>query len=248
MGWIYESIFCTIKAGKWENRGFLFGPLCPIYGAGGVAITAIADAFYAHGHDFLWWQVFIISFFGSIVLEYSTSWILEKLFHAYWWDYSDMPLNIQGRVCLLYSIGFGVGGLLVVYGIAPFTRNITEWMSPVELELFSLIFMGMISVDTTLTVSALTHFERTVFAMQDALNNHMDALVNNVQEKRVAFELDSIDEKIRFSKENLEQRLRAMGGASRSAVRRVKGYRSKKVEKVNMDLSFDSIKSFMKRK
>ena len=65
-GWIYESIYCTIKSKRWENRGFLYGPLCPIYGAGGVGITAI-------------------------VLEYGTSWTLEKLFHAYWWDYSEMP-------------------------------------------------------------------------------------------------------------------------------------------------------------
>ena len=48
MGWIYESIYCTIRAKKWENRGFLYGPLCPIYGAGGVAITAIADLISAH--------------------------------------------------------------------------------------------------------------------------------------------------------------------------------------------------------
>ena len=52
MGWIYESIYCTIRAKKWENRGFLYGPLCPIYGAGGVAITAIADLhFGSHGCD-----------------------------------------------------------------------------------------------------------------------------------------------------------------------------------------------------
>lgn len=52
---------------------------------------------------------------GSIVLEYGTSWAFEKLFHAYWWDYSSMPLNINGRVCFPYSVGFGVAGLIVVY-------------------------------------------------------------------------------------------------------------------------------------
>ena len=56
------------------------------------------------------------------VLEYGTSWALEKLFHAYWWDYSSMPLNINGRVCFPYSVGFGVAGLIVVYFIAPFTK------------------------------------------------------------------------------------------------------------------------------
>lgn len=81
MGWIYESIYCTIRAKKWENRGFLYGPLCPIYGAGGVAITAIADFISAHTDaTFTWWQIFLVAFLGSIVLEYGTSWALEKLF------------------------------------------------------------------------------------------------------------------------------------------------------------------------
>ena len=103
MGWIYESIYCTIRAKKWENRGFLYGPLCPIYGAGGVAITAIADFISVHTDaTFTWWQIFLVAFFGSIVLEYGTSWALEKLFHAYWWDYSSMPLNINGRVFSIF--------------------------------------------------------------------------------------------------------------------------------------------------
>ena len=70
MGWIYESIYCTLRAGKWENRGFLYGPLCPIYGAGGVGITIIYDLIAAHGDggDFKWWQIFLVAFFGSIVL------------------------------------------------------------------------------------------------------------------------------------------------------------------------------------
>lgn len=77
---------------------------------------------------------------GSIVLEYGTSWALEKLFHAYWWDYSSMPLNINGRVCFPYSVGFGVAGLIVVYFIAPFTKFITGWMSPIWYE-FSHCFL-----------------------------------------------------------------------------------------------------------
>ena len=151
MGWIYESIYCTIRAKKWENRGFLYGPLCPIYGAGGVAITAIADFISAHTDaTFTWWQIFLVAFLGSIVLEYGTSWALEKLFHAYWWDYSSMPLNINGRVCFPYSVGFGVAGLIVVYFIAPFTKFITGWMSPIWYEFFSLLLMGFLAVDLSL--------------------------------------------------------------------------------------------------
>ena len=74
MGWIYESAFCTIKNGKWQNRGFLYGPLCPIYGVGATAITFIVDELQAHGwQEPAGWRIFLIAFFGSIVLEYVTS-------------------------------------------------------------------------------------------------------------------------------------------------------------------------------
>ena len=182
MGWIYESIYCTIRAKKWENRGFLYGPLCPIYGAGGVAITAIADFISAHTDaTFTWWQIFLVAFLGSIVLEYGTSWALEKLFHAYWWDYSSMPLNINGRVCFPYSVGFGVAGLIVVYFIAPFTKLITGWMSPIWYEFFSLLLMGFLAVDTAITVSALTDFSRTIVNLQNNFNTYMDEVVEEVK-------------------------------------------------------------------
>ena len=174
MGWIYESIFCTVKSGSWQNRGFLYGPVCPIYGVGAATIMALMDWFTNQNQgqvNYTWWQVFLVAFFGSIVLEYVTSWGLEKLFHAYWWDYSDVPLNINGRVCFPASVGFGAAGLLVIYVIAPATKDATQWITPILMELFSLIFMALLSIDATLTVSALTGFERNVAAMEEALKD-----------------------------------------------------------------------------
>jgi uncharacterized membrane protein len=188
MGWIYETIFCTIKKKKWENRGFLYGPICPIYGAGAIACEILVDLLGSpqYAFHYTWWQVFIVSFFGSIVLEYSTAWALEKLFHAYWWDYSKMPLNIKGRVCFPCSVGFGFAGMLVVYVIVPFMEHLTGWMSPIQAELFGLIFMAFVAMDTTLTVSALTQFAKSVAAVEDALNSHMTSFVQNVQDGKYA--------------------------------------------------------------
>ena len=263
MGWIYETIYCTIKKGKWDNRGFLYGPICPIYGMGGMLITAITD--YLSCEDvnisYTWWQVFLIAFFGSVVLEYATSWILEKLFHAYWWDYSDIPFNINGRVCLPCSLGFGAAGILVVYVIAPFTKNLTKPISPLGYEILALVCMGLIAADTTLTVSALTHFERTIEAAEGALNFHMEQFVNTVVEKTqnatAAFEgrpsaaellangKQAISEKLaeekeRFSKENMERVISNMGFTGRSAIRRVEGFRKprqKKVRNLRVDVT-----------
>lgn len=261
MGWIYECAFCTIKKGKWENRGFLYGPLVPIYGFGAVGITMVSDAFSGLLHvEYRWWQIFLISFLGSIVLEYGTSWILEKLFHAYWWDYSDMPLNLHGRVCFPYSVGFGCAGLLVVYVILPFVQMITGWIPPLLMEIFGLLFMSMISIDATLTVSALTHFERTVETVEAAWNEYMDQFVKNVQESKQAAEarwdesrqaaaMRIAEEREKFSKERLEQGFASMGLSTKSALRRVQGFRrTKRVESGRLDLALRQLKERVARR
>lgn len=258
-GWIYESIYCTVRAGKWKNRGFLYGPLCPIYGAGGVGITAIADAISIHTEaTFTWWQIFLVGFFGSIVLEYGTSWALEKLFHAYWWDYSDKPLNINGRVCFLYSVGFGVAGLLVVYFIAPFTKFITSWMSPILYELFGLLFMGVLSVDTAITVAALTDFSRTIATMQKNFNTYMDEFVAEVQEKkREADEkadlksqerAAAIEEHYKNARASAERIVDSMGILKKSALNRAKGFKNPKTENKYFEVFTESLKERLKKR
>ncbi len=264
-GWIYESIYCTIRAKKWENRGFLYGPMCPIYGAGGVGITAIADLIAIHTNaEFTWWQIFLVAFFGSVVLEYGTSWTLEKLFHAYWWDYSNKPLNINGRVCFPYSVGFGVAGLLVVYVIAPFTKSMTGWMSPILYEFFSLVFMGLVSVDTAITVSALTDFSRTIANMQQNFNTYMDEFVAEVQEKKreadekaeekaeaKSQERTALLEEIKMGrriKVGTERMLDSMGSLKKSALGRAKGFRNPKVENKYFETFKESLKERISRK
>jgi uncharacterized membrane protein len=230
-GWIYETLFCTIKAAKWDNRGFLFGPILPIYGVGGAILTVLSDMLSGGlaVYDYTWWQVFLVSFFGSIVLEYVTSWALEKMFHAYWWDYSNMPLNINGRVCLPYSLCFGAAGLLIVYIIAPFIKDITAWISPVGYEFSALVFMSVMSMDIAFTVSALTDFENSVMSMEEALNAQMDSFVEAAIDK---------------APKNL---LMSMNNATRAAIRRIKGFtKSKKVDLIHMENVLAEIKTRLK--
>ena len=164
MGWIYETLYCTIKGGKWENRGFLYGPVCPIYGTGAVAISLIISFTDKSGIVLHAWHVFVISVIGSAVLEYFTSWALEKIFHALWWDYSRLPFNIHGRVSLFTSLGFGCGGLLIAYKIVPFTENAMELLIPTATECLALLFVFLFAVDITLTATALLHFDQLVFS------------------------------------------------------------------------------------
>ncbi len=113
IGYIYECLAMTLWSGKWDNRGFLFGPIIPIYGVGcllGLAFGGVIE-------DYTMFGVFFAGFLASAILEYPTSYIMEKVFHERWWDYSTAPLNIQGRVSLLSSLGFGLAAVIIVYVI-----------------------------------------------------------------------------------------------------------------------------------
>lgn len=226
MGWVWETIYVTVKNQKWDNRGFLYGPICPIYGTGAVAISVIMEALpleRAAGME--WWQIFLIAFFGSMVLEYGTSYALEKLFHAYWWDYSNMPLNVHGRICLPASILFGLAGILVVDVIYPWMKGLTGGWPPILIELLALVFMAVIAVDVTLTVSALTNFRRIVEAMDAAANQHMEEFVANMDARIQKTGSRLAEERERFSRESVEAAVSNMASLYRSAVSRMQGVR-----------------------
>ena len=108
IGWIYESTICSIGQRKLINRGFLNGPYCPIYGTGAVLVLLVLGRI----------QNPVLLFFAGAVLtcslEYLTSWLMEKLFHARWWDYSKRKFNIGGRVCLIGAVVFGAFSVVLI--------------------------------------------------------------------------------------------------------------------------------------
>ena len=114
IGWIWETIVTSIDVGSLQKRGFLDLPLLPIYGT---AITIILFLFYNRGYSML--KILYGSMLITTVQEFITSWLLEKLFHQVWWDYSHMRFQVQGRVCLLATITFGVASLFIVQYIHP---------------------------------------------------------------------------------------------------------------------------------
>jgi len=241
-GWVYESTYATINERRWENRGFLYGPACPIYGTGIIAIMLLWHLALAHGVTLAWWQVFLYSFFGSAVLEYSTHWTLEKLFHAYWWDYSNLPLNLNGRICLPASTLFGLGGVFVVNVLYEPTLRLTAMMSHPVVELVSLLLMAVLAADTTITVSALTRFAHAASRLNSSVNAHMEQFVAGAVEKGEAAAADlaerrdgaadAIDsltdsvarERDRFTAAVQDKVLGELPHNVRAAARRVKGF------------------------
>ncbi len=115
IGWLMEVCLTIAEDKKFVNRGFLIGPVCPIYGWGVLLIVFLIDGNKA---DIL--GVFLKSIMICSVLEYFTSYAMEKLFNARWWDYSNKKYNINGRICLETMIPFGILGSAVVLYVHPF--------------------------------------------------------------------------------------------------------------------------------
>ena len=177
VGWIYECIYCTIVDKRWENRGFLFGPICPIYGAS----IILAMIVFGHlgilkdGYETPVWQIFIITSLMSIVIEYSTSLFLEKIFHAVWWDYTNVPLNINGRICVPATLGFGISGVFIVKFLLPFVESlpIEEYMP--ECEILAFVFVFLLGVDVAITVASLTDMLERISNMQQNFDKRIQS-------------------------------------------------------------------------
>lgn len=115
LGWLMEVTLKSIERKKFVNRGFLIGPCCSIYGWGGILITLFLNR-YTNNPILLFFMAILV----CGVLEYLTSFFMEKIFHLRWWDYSQRKFNINGRVCLNTIIPFGILGMTIIYITNPF--------------------------------------------------------------------------------------------------------------------------------
>ena len=185
LGWVWESIYCTIQNQKWQNRGFLYGPLCPIYGAGSI-FALFAYNLINRGvlEKLSVLQIFIVGFLVSMVLEYPTSYILEKLFHARWWDYSNLPLNINGRTSVPTSVGFGLAAILVMDYLIPKAENFYSILPEILAIILPFILIGIHSSDITLTVVNLTNFQKELDEIEENFQEKMTQRVDSFYRKK----------------------------------------------------------------
>ena len=171
LGWVWESIYCTVREKKWADRGFLFGPICPIYGSCAVLASVVFEYVPLDSNpDFPLWGIFLVCMIGSAIAEYSTSYILEKRFHARWWDYSKVPLNIRGRVCLPVSIAFGLAGIVVVKWLIPAVEGVQSGCPPLIYEILALLFAMLFGADYALTEAGLSELLKQMEEMHQEFN------------------------------------------------------------------------------
>ncbi len=149
IGWLMEVLLSFYQYHHFVNRGFLIGPYCPIYGVGCI-ILYLGLGKYADDPLVL----FIMTIVMCSVLEYVTSYVLEKVFKNRWWDYSQMKFNINGRICLECAIPFGVGGIIVFYGINPLIVRLLDSLSePLSMGLaLTLVFIFLIDLAVSFNV------------------------------------------------------------------------------------------------
>lgn len=154
IGWMAEVVFHAVALGKIVNRGFLNGPVCPIYGFGVISVFALVDALTHGGEGALdnlpLWQLFL----GGAVLcsgvELLGGYLLDKCFHARWWDYSDFPFNFHGYICLKFSILWGLATTFVLRGVHPYIRSWTveaipeRFGFPVLAVLYAVLFLDFV--------------------------------------------------------------------------------------------------------
>lgn len=131
IGWLTEVGAFLVSDKKFVNRGFMVGPVVPIYGTGGILITLFLTRYYDEPVTLFCMAVIICS-----ILEYFTSYLMEKLFKTRWWDYSNKKYNINGRICLSNLILFGIMGLVMIYLINPFLIDI---LNKIDIKLLKII-------------------------------------------------------------------------------------------------------------
>lgn len=147
MGWIYESVFVYLVTGNMENRGFLFGPLCPIYGISILIMILICSD---RGKSFV--ALIIRCALVATAMEYITSVWMEYVFDKRWWDYSNMFLNLNGRICLAASVFFGIIGAVFVRIIHPTIVSITNRFSMKAIKAFDTAILVVFLYDVLLSV------------------------------------------------------------------------------------------------
>ena len=203
-GWFMETFRGYFKTGKFINRGFLIGPYLPVYGFGVTLITIFLEKYVN--------DIYIL--FGmSIVLcgtlEYFTSWIMEKLFKARWWDYHNRKFNINGRICLETLIPFGILGTVLLKFANPFILKILNNIPNTTLVFILKIMLIIFIVDVIISYTVVMSFKKTAKEVENKVvkdnTEEMSKMVKEVTTEKVKEIKENVEDGLEEARENLEE-------------------------------------------
>ena len=166
-GWVVEVIYHAVRHGKIVNRGFLNGPICPIYGMGVDGLLIVmhliqpVDAGYASPV-----LVFIVGTIVCTLVELIVGWLLDVRYHSRWWDYSNLPLNFHGYICLGFSLVWGLAVVLVFKVVHPWmqqqTNRMTDFLPQPWGWILLAVFYTMLLADLIVTLAFLAGLEKEI--------------------------------------------------------------------------------------
>ena len=207
LGWCVEVIYAALKEGKFINRGFLNGPLCPIYGFGVVAVVnflkPVQDNFFL---------LFIGSVFIASAIELITGFVLEKIFHQKWWDYSEVPFNIGGYICPLFSLMWGIACLVVVEQIHPMIVNLVDFIPETFSIIILIISTIVLAIDLVATVKTILKLNKKLEIIEELsamIRKSSDELGENLATGVIALSVkkDELEEIAEQKKEEIEEKI-----------------------------------------
>lgn len=206
LGWLWETSYVSIRKRKFVNRGFINGPLCTIYGMGAMSVYLILKPFEEN---------ILVLYFGGVlvatVLEYITGWLMEKIFHTRWWDYSKNKFNFHGYICLGCSIGWGFFTLLLFKVFHPFVSWITS-LYPVYIGKIAVVIVTILyGVDFVTSAVAAFGLSRSFAKVEDMLEDltqylHSSRLYETKEEIRERLELTRSRLRLQDTVERLNER------------------------------------------
>ena len=157
IGWLIEVIGKLIEKHKFVNRGFLIGPICPIYGHGCILMILTLNRYKDNPLTLFIYAIFICS-----LLEYFTSYFMEKIFKARWWDYSTKRFNLNGRICAETMIPFGILGTLVICVINPIFEYLLNLFNFETIKITAIVLFIIYIIDYTISLIIMFGFKGTL--------------------------------------------------------------------------------------
>ena len=235
IGWIWESCYVSLKKHKWINRGFLKGPLLPIYGSG--AIVVLISTLTVENNLLL---VFVIGMISATILEYITGVAMEKLFHVRYWDYSKEPFNINGHICLISSLAWGVFSVLLVTFVNPNIERLVIIIPNGISEVISYIITVFITIDAVQSFNEAMDLKKILIKFTE----RNDA-INNIKKRIEIFEA-FINEDVKYIQEKLIKKV----AIKQEKALLKKNTRKQAIEVIirkNLELKEEAMKGFVEK-
>ncbi|WP_315117748.1 putative ABC transporter permease [uncultured Clostridium sp.] len=200
LGWCLEVIYHLYTDKRFINRGFLHGPVCPIYGSAAVTLILTLEPL---GNKI--WLIFLGGAAVATILEYFTGWILELLFNTKWWDYSKESFNIKGYICLKFSLIWGGMSIIFIKLLYPRVKQMMLSIPAPWSEILYNVSLILFVIDATITIAKLFDFKKQFSELQlisKEIKSNLALLKNKALDSR---KLEEINHRTEYLKERYQQ-------------------------------------------